>query len=77
MQNKEKILIPGGTGFLGHHLCSFFKKKGWVVHSISKSNPKKKRKIKGVKYILCDVSNRLKLIKKLDYLCDYIVNLSG
>ena len=77
MQNKEKILIPGGTGFLGHHLCSFFKKKGWVVHSISKSNPKKKRKIKGVKYILCDVSNRLKLIKKLDYRYDYIVNLSG
>ena len=77
MKITNKILIPGGTGFLGYHLCLFFKKKGWVVHSISKLNPQKKRKIKGVKYILCDVSDRLKLIKKLDYQYDYIVNLSG
>ncbi len=77
MHKKKKILIPGGTGFLGFHLCSFFKKKKWVVHSISTSKPKKSRQLKGIKYILCDVADKKKLIKKLDKYYDYIVNLSG
>lgn len=75
--NKKKILIPGGTGFLGYHLCSTLKKKGWIIHSISKSKPKQKRYINGVKYILCDVADKTKLNKKLDYYYDYIVNFSG
>ena len=53
------------------------KKKGWIVHSLSKSKPRKKRRIKGVKYIICDV-RKLNAIKfKLDNYYDYIVNLSG
>ena len=42
---KNKILIPSGTGFLGFHICNFFKKKGWIVHSVSKSKPKKIEKL--------------------------------
>lgn len=74
---KKKILIPGGTGFLGYHLCFNLKKRGWIIHSISKSKPKKNRYIRGVKYILCDVADKKKLNKKLDYYYDYIVNFSG
>ena len=77
MQNKKKILIPGGTGFIGYHLSNFCKKKGWIVHSVSKSKPKKIRKLKKVKYILCDIRDKKKLKKKLDKYYDYIVNLSG
>tara|TARA_Y100001970_G_C14258241_1_gene877273 strand:- start:9614 stop:10552 length:939 start_codon:yes stop_codon:yes gene_type:complete len=77
LYSKKKILIPGGTGFLGYHTCLFFKKKGWIVHSISKSKPKRIRYIKNVKYILCDVADKSKLINKLDNYYDYIVNLSG
>ncbi len=77
MKTKIKILIPGGTGFIGYHLALFAKKKGWIVHSLSKSKPRKKRRIKGVKYIICDV-RKLNAIKfKLDNYYDYIVNLSG
>ena len=54
-----------------------FLKKGWIVHSVSKSKPKKNRKIIGVKYILCDVSKKTSLNKKLDYYYDYVVNVSG
>ena len=75
--HKKKILIPGGTGFLGYHLCLNLKKRGWIIHSISKSKPKQKRYISGVKYILCDVADKTKLNKKLDYYYDYIVNFSG
>ncbi len=77
MKIKYKILIPGGTGFIGYHLCSFFIKKKWIVHSCSKSKPKKNRKVKGVKYIYCDIRNKKKLKKKLDNYYDFIVNLSG
>ena len=72
-----KILIPGGTGFIGYHLALYCLKKGWEVHSLSKSKPKKQRKIKGVKYILGDVRNKSVLKLKLDDYYDYIVNLSG
>ena len=77
MGNKKKILIPGGTGFIGYHLCLFFKKKNWVVHSVSKTKPKANRRIKGIKYIYCDVTDRKNLKKKLHRYYDYIVNLSG
>ena len=65
VKDNYKILIPGGTGFIGYHLCLFFVKKNWKVFSVSKSKPKKNRKIKGVKYIYCDVSNKKDLKKKL------------
>ena len=77
MHKKNKILIPGGTGFIGYHLALFCQKKGWIVHSLSKSRPKNKRKILGIKYIYCDVRNKNLLKKKLDSYYDYIVNLSG
>ncbi len=77
MKDNYKILIPGGTGFIGYHLCLFFVKKGWKVFSVSKYKPKKNRKIKGVKYIYCDVCNKKDLRKILDDYYDYIVNLSG
>lgn len=77
MKNKIKILIPGGTGFIGYHLVIYLVKKGWIVHSISKFKPPKKRKVKGVKYICCDVRDKKKLKSKLDNYYDYIVNLSG
>ena len=54
-----------------------FLKKGWKVHSISKHKPKKSRKIKGVKYILCDIRNKKALNKNLSEHYDYIVNSSG
>jgi len=77
LKDNYKILIPGGTGFIGYHLCLFFVKKGWKVFSVSKYKPKKNRKIKGVKYIYCDVCNKKDLRKILDDYYDYIVNLSG
>ncbi len=77
MKNKIKILIPGGTGFIGYHLAAYLVKKDWAVHSLSKFKPKKNRKIIGVKYIYCDVRDKKKLKLKLDNYYDYIVNLSG
>ena len=54
----KHLLIAGGTGFIGYHLANRFKKKGWKVTSLSLKRPKKKRFLKGVKYILLDLTKK-------------------
>ena len=49
-KNKIRILIFGGTGFIGYHLTKRFIKKGWQVTSVSKRSPNKEKFIKGVSY---------------------------
>ena len=74
---KKKILIVGGTGFLGYHLAKKCIEKGWDVTSISTNKPKKIRFLSKVKYLILDISKK-KLIKKLiKYDYDYVVNFGG
>ena len=65
--NNKKILIIGGTGFIGFHLCKFFNNKNYKVTSISKTPPKKIRKLKQIKYIYRDISKfkEIEFLKKL------------
>ena len=75
--NKKKILIVGGTGFIGYHLAKRSIEKGLIVTSVSSAPPKKTRFIKNVKYILCDISEKKILKKKIKSTYDFVVNLSG
>ncbi|MDC0446028.1 NAD(P)-dependent oxidoreductase [Candidatus Pelagibacter sp.] len=75
--SKKKILIVGGTGFLGFHIALKALKKKWNVSSISTQKPKKHRYLKNVKYYLCDVTNKKKLEKILKEKFDFIINFSG
>ena len=52
----RRMLVIGGTGFIGFHVVKEAKKRGFDTYSISLSSPKKKRFIKGVKYIKVDVT---------------------
>ncbi len=74
---KSRILIAGGTGFIGYHLAKKCLKLNWSVDSISTKLPRAKRKLKKVKYFKLDISNRKSLTKNIlkDY--DYVVNLAG
>ena len=73
---NKKILITGGTGFIGYHLSKKCLSLGWSVTSLSSRKPHLKKKIKGVKYLKIDITNKNKLSKiKKDF--DYIVNLAG
>ena len=63
-KKRKKILIVGGTGFIGYHLAKLCKKKNWHVTSFSKNNPKKIRKLNSIKYIKGDLSYK-KDLKKL------------
>ena len=62
----EKILIVGGTGFLGFHLAKYYsKKKIFKIISLSRKKPKQARKIQDVNYIYCDITKKNKLFNIL------------
>ena len=74
---SKKILITGATGFIGYHLAKYCLKLNWSVTSISTKKPIKTRKLKNVKYLICDLYNKNELNKKLSLDFDYVVNLAG
>ena len=73
----KKILIIGGTGFLGYHLAKNALKKNWKVFSLSINKPKKKNFLKKVKYIYCDITNKNNLKKKIKGNFSLVVNAGG
>ena len=77
MSLKNNILIVGGTGFIGYHLAKKSLRKGWRVTSVSSKIPNKKRYLPKVKYIICDITNKRSLQKKINKHYDYVVNLGG
>ena len=55
---KKRILITGGTGFIGYYLAKKCLSKKWSVVSFSKNIPKKVRYLKNVQYFKGDLSIR-------------------
>ena len=76
MKNK-KLLIAGGTGFIGYHLAKKAIERGYDVSSLSSKKPKSYRYVKKVKYIICNTLNKNLLKKKLNKNFDVVINLSG
>ncbi len=75
---SERLLIVGGTGFIGSHLAARAVKGGFNTVSLSLNPPSKERRVDGVNYIAADVSNYLELKDKLQKeTFNYVVNLSG
>lgn len=73
----KKLLVIGGTGFIGYHIIKEAKKKGFKITSISLNKPKKKRYLKGIKYLKVDLLNFKELKKKINNNYDYVVNAGG
>tara|TARA_B110001450_G_scaffold239181_1_gene246853 strand:+ start:578 stop:1492 length:915 start_codon:yes stop_codon:yes gene_type:complete len=74
---NKKILIIGGTGFLGYHLAKKCLLKKWKVTSISTSNPKKIRFLPKVKYLIADITKKKQLLTKIKSNYDFVVNFGG
>ncbi len=76
MKKKIKILVIGGTGFIGYHILKKALAKNWLTYSFSTKSPKKIRKLSKVKYLLGDISKK-KTFNKIDNYYDFIVNAGG
>lgn len=72
----KKVLVVGGTGFIGYHLLKLCLLKKIDVTCISYKKNNKKSYLKNVTYLKCDVSKKEEL-KKIKKIYDIIVNLSG
>ena len=73
----KKILVIGGTGFIGFHVIKEALKRNWKVTSISLTKPNGNRRQKKVKYIILNLTNFKKLKKKINDNYDFVVNAAG
>lgn len=75
----KKILIVGGTGFLGFHFAKYCLKKNLVVLSLSRHKAKKIRSLKKVNYIFADILKKKLLFNRLKKHTNinYVINFGG
>ncbi len=73
----KKVLVVGGTGFIGFHLIKKCLSLKMIVTSISRTKPYKYQKLSKVCYKFCDISNFKKLQASLKNDYDFVVNLGG
>ncbi len=75
---KNKLLIAGGTGFIGSCLARKALDDGYRVTIISKNKPNIYKKLKGVEYIIVDIMDKKNLFTKLkNKSFNHVINLSG
>lgn len=74
----EKLLIVGGTGFIGSNLAHKAVENAFNTTVLSLNSPTKDKQIESVEYLQADITNLDQLRERLStYKFDYIVNLSG
>ncbi len=78
MSNDNKLLIVGGTGFIGRNMAKEAVNRGFQVSIVSKNDCPEFRRLKGVVYITADVVDKVKLSEVLkDKSFHYVINLGG
>lgn len=74
---NKKILVIGGTGFIGFNLLKKLNSLKYDLSSISTKLPLKEKKIKGVNYIYLDIGERKDFTKLNKFKFDIVINLGG
>ena len=75
-KTSKKVLVTGGTGFIGSHLLWSLKKDGYRATSVSLGPPKRQRFVEDVEYLYFDLTSKLDAKKKLNRPFDFVVNFN-
>lgn len=72
----NRLLVVGGSGFIGWHLCRIARARGYAVTSFALHAPAKT--LDGVIYLAGDLSDRMQIEQRLQGLpFEYVVNCGG
>jgi nucleoside-diphosphate-sugar epimerase len=75
---KDRVLVVGGTGFIGTHIVKEALVRGLQVTIISKNHKALSDRIKDIEYLSTDISNKDSLYNQLkDKIFHHVINLGG
>jgi len=77
---KEKILVTGAGGFIGHHLVRFLKKKGYWVRGVDIKYPEFSSPDEADEFLLLDLRdfrNAMEAVKGIDKVYTLAANMGG
>lgn len=72
----NRIVVTGGSGFIGSNIVQYYLDKGWEIISISRTQPKIKEHLKCWKQCSVEDIDSFKEII-IDFDPDYIIHLAG
>ena len=72
----KRVLVVGGTGFIGTNFCKAASEE-FVVYSLSKNKRPKEKELLNVNYVYCDLRNKEKLRHSLDKEFSHVINFGG
>lgn len=79
-ENKKRILVTGGAGFIGHHLMRELKKQGHWVRSVDIKEPEYSPKTEADEFMLLDLrylENCLKATEGVDEVYALAADMGG
>ena len=77
--NSGKVLVTGGTGFLGREFVRQLRGKGYFVRVITRSMPSPKERLPGVEYVVGNLAGELgdEVFSDIDMLVHLAAETSG
>ncbi|MDG1693895.1 MAG: NAD-dependent epimerase/dehydratase family protein [Porticoccaceae bacterium] len=77
INKRPKILVVGGSGFIGGAIVRHAVSRGWDVHSLGLSIPSQESQLENVHYLQADIRavETLEAISSMEY--EYVVNTGG
>lgn len=79
MNRMKKVVVTGAGGFIGHHLVSLLKRKGYWVRGVDLKHPEYKR-AEADEFLILDLRNReaaLKATKSMDHVYALAADMGG
>lgn len=77
---KEKILVTGAGGFIGHYMVRFLKDKGYWVRGVDIKYPEFSSKDEADEFLLLDLRdfrNAMEAVKNVDKVFTFAANMGG